>query len=129
MFDPPARTEFARIAALPEGHVDLAEAALWIAAEEYPDLRVAEYLRRIDAPATEADARVSRGRTTRAAVESLNDFLYREQGFTGNRADYYDARNSFLNDVLDRRTGIPITLAILYLTIAHRLGLDARGVG
>jgi regulator of sirC expression with transglutaminase-like and TPR domain len=129
MFDPPARTEFARIAALPEAHVDLAEAALWIAAEEYPDLRVPEYLRRIDALAALADARVSRGRTTRAAVESLNDFLYRTQGFSGNRADYYDARNSFLNDVIDRRTGIPITLAILYLTVAHRLGLDARGVG
>ena len=54
-----------------------------------------------------------------ARVAALNDFLYREEGFAGNRADYYDARNSFLNEVLERRTGIPITLAIVYTWVAR----------
>ena len=129
MLDSPARSHFARIAALPEARIDLAEAALWIAAEEYPELEVPEYLARLAALAAIAGERVSRARTLRERVERLNDSLYRELGFSGNQADYYDARNSFLNDVLDRRTGIPITLAIVWTSVANALGLAARGVG
>jgi regulator of sirC expression with transglutaminase-like and TPR domain len=129
VLDSPARSHFARIAALPESRVDLAEAALWIAAEEYPQLDVPEYLARLAALAGMVGERVSRARSPRERVERLNDSLYRELGFSGNRADYYDARNSFLNDVIDRRTGIPITLAIVWASIANQVGVPARGVG
>jgi regulator of sirC expression with transglutaminase-like and TPR domain len=62
-------------------------------------------------------------------VAALNRFLYEEQGFHGNRSDYYDARNSFLNEVIERRTGIPITLAVIYLAVGTRAGLPLHGVG
>ncbi len=129
MLESPARVQFARIAALPDSRIDLAEAALWIAAEEYPALEVAGYLARLGELADAARSRVSRGANALERVERLNDFLYREAGFSGNRADYYDARNSFLNDVLERRTGIPITLAIVWVSVAERLGVPARGIG
>ncbi len=129
MLDSAARSHFARIAALPESRVDLAEAALWIAAEEYPELEVAEYLVRLATLSETVGVRVTRARSLREKVERLNDALYRELGFSGNRADYYDARNSFLNDVLDRRTGIPITLAIVWASVANAVGVPARGVG
>ncbi|HKC50426.1 MAG TPA: tetratricopeptide repeat protein [Myxococcota bacterium] len=129
MLDSPARSQFCRLAALPDAQIDLAEAALWIAAEEYPDLDVPLSLARLADLSRSADERMRGARSLHERVARLNDFLYRESGFTGNREDYYDARNSFLNDVLERRTGIPITLAIVYVSIAERLGLRARGVG
>ncbi|HTO08106.1 MAG TPA: transglutaminase-like domain-containing protein, partial [Myxococcota bacterium] len=129
MLESPARVQFERIAALDDPRIDLAEAALWIAAEEYPELDVAAQLAKLDALAAAAMSRVTRGADALERVERLNDFLYRESGFSGNRADYYDARNSFLNDVLERRTGIPITLAIVWISVAERLGLAAHGIG
>ena len=129
MLESPARVEFGRIAALPDARIDLAEGALWIAAEEYPDLDVPAYLARLAELASLAETRVTRSGSARERIERLNDFLYRECGFSGNREDYYDARNSFLNDVLERRTGIPITLAIVYVSVAGKLGLAARGIG
>src|SRR3954465_11070555 len=66
------------------------------------------------------------GAEERVAV--LNEFLYGEFGFRGNTDDYYDPRNSYLNDVLDRRTGIPITLAVLYMALGRRVGLPLEGV-
>lgn len=129
MLDSPARIEFARIAALPDARIDLAEAALWIAAEEYPDLDVPLQLARLTDLSRAAGARIQGAFGLHERVARLNDFLYQEWGFAGNRDDYYDARNSFLCDVLERRTGIPITLAIVYVSIAERLGLPARGVG
>lgn len=129
MLESLARREFVRIAELPDARIDLATAALWIAAEEYPDLEVTQYLARLDALAGKIASRVRAAKSLPDRVETLNDCLYRGLGFSGNRADYYDARNSFLNDVIDRRTGIPITLAILYVTVANSLGVPARGVG
>jgi regulator of sirC expression with transglutaminase-like and TPR domain len=129
VLDSPARSQFRRIAALPEARIDVAEAALWIAAEEYAELDVPRYLARLGALATAAEERMRGARGARERVARLNDFLFRESGFAGNREDYYDARNSFLNDVLERRTGIPITLAIVYVSVAERVGLRARGVG
>jgi regulator of sirC expression with transglutaminase-like and TPR domain len=129
VLESPARVQFGRIAALPDARVDLAEAALWIAAEEYPELDVAEYLARLDRLADAARSHVTLGASVLERVERLNEFLFRESGFTGNRVDYYDARNSFLNEVLERRTGIPITLAIVWVSVAERLGMPARGIG
>ena len=63
------------------------------------------------------------------AIESINYQLFEIEGFRGNQEDYYDPRNSFLNDVIDRKTGIPITLSVLYMEVGRRIGLRVEGVG
>jgi regulator of sirC expression with transglutaminase-like and TPR domain len=126
--DPTAagRSELERLAA--REPVDLARAALAIAREEYPDLDEARYLRTLD----EFAARVMRGLPAGALAERrvgrLTSVLFHELGFSGNEADYYDPRNSFLNEVIERRTGIPISLSVLYLEVGRRCGLRADGV-
>ncbi len=124
-----AREQFLRIAHLPDERIDLAEAALWIAAEQYEGLDVPSYLARLAEFAEHARPSVCSAATPEQRIAALNRFLYDEQSFRGNRSDYYDARNSFLNEVIDRRTGIPITLAVVYLSIGARLGLPVHGVG
>jgi len=123
-----ARKRFAAIAAGPDSEIDLAEAALWIAAESCAGLDVAGCRAGIDALADEiVDARDTH-RTIGQRVASLNDALFRVRGFAGDRNDYYDPRNSFLNHVLERRRGIPISLSVLYVTVARRNGLRAEGI-
>jgi regulator of sirC expression with transglutaminase-like and TPR domain len=122
------RERFARIAAAPDRDIDLDEAALWIAAEEYPTLDVRAYLARLDALASGASSRLAPVRSAAERAARLNHILFVEAGFAGNRTDYYDPRNSYLSDVLDRKTGIPITLAVVYMEVARRLGLDVRGI-
>ena len=124
-----AREQFLRIARLPDERIDLAEAALWVAAEQYEGLDVPGYLARLADFAERARPSVSGAETLAQRIAALNRFLYDEQSFRGNRSDYYDARNSFLNEVIDRRTGIPLTLAVVYLSVAARLGLPVHGVG
>jgi regulator of sirC expression with transglutaminase-like and TPR domain len=109
----------------------LAPAAMAIARLEYPRLEPAPYLERIEALGREAARRVSRGgpgATLEARVAAVSRFLYDEQGFSGNREHYDDPRNSFLNEVLDRRTGIPITLALVYIEVARRADVPVEGV-
>jgi len=125
---PSARERFERIARGPDPP-DLAEAALLIAAEEYPDLAVGDYLARLDELAAGARLALAGAPTPEERVLRLNRFLFDEQGFRGNRDDYYDPRNSFLNVVLDRRTGIPITLSLVFLEVARRVEVAAHGVG
>jgi len=124
-----ARARFAEIVARPENELELDRAALLIAAEEYPDLEVERYLDQID-----SFAGMARGRDDAAAdplvrIMRLRDLLFDELEFRGNVEDYFDARNSFLNDVIDRRTGIPITLSVVYIEVARRIGLRLFGVG
>ena len=118
---------------------DLAVAALLIARVEYPSLDCARYVAQLDFIGGEACRRLSAaapsGDTPHnvdadryAKVVALNSYLFDELHFTGNETDYGDPRNSFLNEVIDRRTGIPITLALLYLEIARRAGLPVEGV-
>ena len=108
---------------------DLAPAALAIARIEYPSLDVSGYMQALERMGDEAAGRVARaGARGQDAIKVLNEYLYDEQRFTGNRDRYEDPRNSFLNEVLDRRTGIPITLAVVYLEIAHRAGVHVAGV-
>jgi regulator of sirC expression with transglutaminase-like and TPR domain len=111
---------------------DLAHAALLVARLEYPALDPRPWLEAIGHLGEEALARVAAAGPADAPlhtrVEALNAFVYRERGFTGNRERYDDPRNSCLNQVLERRTGIPITLAILYVELARRAGLRAEGV-
>jgi regulator of sirC expression with transglutaminase-like and TPR domain len=106
----------------------LAEACLLIAQDAYPDLDIAHYLARIDALAAMVKSRVAGDAFAEQKLVVLNRYLFGELGFSGNASDYYDPRNSYLNQVLERRTGIPITLSILYLEIGRRLGLRLQGV-
>ena len=118
--------EFAR---RPDESLDLVEGALLIAREAYPRLDLQRYRTKLDRLGEAARKGLPARATPPAVVESLNEFLFGRAGFRGNNEDYYDPRNSFINDVLDRRLGIPITLSILYCAVARRVGLPAAGVG
>jgi len=113
----------------PDVDMDLAEAALLVAAEEYPGLDVRAYLVRLDEMGHALRQRLEEEPRPERAIMALNRYLFREQGFRGNAEQYYDARNSYLNEVLDRRTGIPITLSTVYMEVARRGGLEVEGVG
>ncbi len=106
----------------------LAEACLLIAQDAYPDLDVVHCLSRIDALAATVKRRLPSDAFAEQKVVVLNRYLFNELGFSGNARDYYDPRNSYLNQVLERRIGVPITLSILYMEIGQRLGLRLQGV-
>ena len=129
MQEPDTHRQFAEIVAGPDEQVDLAQAALLIASQEYPDLDLPLYLRRVDRLARAVARRLDGDRGPLSAVRALSGLLFDEEGFRGNLEDYYDPRNSFLNDVLDRRTGIPITLSTLYIEVGRRAGVPVEGVG
>lgn len=122
----PDSPEFNRLVS-GEKRVDLARVALEIATDLYPDLIPDEYLARIDAM---ADRVRERGlpEPLPDRLQDINEVLFEEEGFTGNTRKYYDPRNSYLNEVLDRKVGIPISLSILYLAVAARTGLTVSGV-
>jgi regulator of sirC expression with transglutaminase-like and TPR domain len=133
---------FAHHAARPEPELDLPRAALLLAEPEYPGLDCAIYLERLDELGQLARERIAGGWVGRGGgdtdlfsgaapreVAQLLRVVYGELGFCGNTDDYYDPRNSFLNEVIDRRTGIPITLAVVLVEIARRAGLTAYGIG
>jgi regulator of sirC expression with transglutaminase-like and TPR domain len=119
---------FVELVSRPEPKIDFAHAALLIAAEEYPDLDVPNYISRLDALGDALMARLGAEPGPEDARDALNGLLYDEEGFHGNTKDYYDPRNSFLNEVLDRRTGIPITLSAVYIEVAERAGIPIEGV-
>ena len=123
-----SRRLFAQLVSRPDEEIDLAGAALLIAREEYPDLQIERYVERLDALAGELGRRVSESGIERVA-SGLSQLLFTEEGFRGNSNDYYDPKNSFLNEVLDRRTGIPISLSAVYIEVARRAGIPAYGVG
>ncbi|MGE3541937.1 MAG: SirB1 family protein [Candidatus Tectimicrobiota bacterium] len=129
MADAEVRRRFAALAETPQGAFRLAEGALLIAQEEYPRLDVVAYLRRLDMMAGEVSARLGLEIEPQHIVQTINAYLFDELGFRGNTEHYYDARNSFLNEVLERRTGIPITLSVAYVEIARVVGLPIVGVG
>jgi regulator of sirC expression with transglutaminase-like and TPR domain len=106
----------------------LAEACLLIAQDEYPGLDVAGCMAQLDAIAATIRGRLAADAPADQKVAAINRHLFEELGFAGNVEAYYDPRNSYLNEVLERRIGIPITLAIVYLEVARRLGLPAQGV-
>lgn len=112
---------------LDDENIDLIRSALVIARTQYPDLDIEEYAARIE--------RMARGVAAMAldvdsgALSALNTVIFEQTNLRGNREDYYDPRNSFLNDVLDRGLGIPITLSIIYMEVARRVGVPLCGVG
>lgn len=109
--------------------IDMAQTAFLIALGEYPDLDVGEEYRALDSLASGASRRIGREREPLALANSLSEYLFDEVGFRGNSEDYYDPRNCFLNEVLRRRLGIPITLSLVYMEIGKRLGIRFEGVG
>jgi regulator of sirC expression with transglutaminase-like and TPR domain len=135
-----ARNTLARLLTLPEPEIPLAEAALVIARERYPQLDVRAYLKRLTALGHELARSLETysqtegtgpgGTWTRSErLRALRNFLYGEHGFHGPRdEDFFDPRNSFLNEVLDRRTGLPITLAIVFIEVGRAIGLELAGV-
>ncbi len=122
-----ARRRFAAAVAQPEAALDVAHAALLVAAEEQPGLDVEDYRARLLALGVEARVRVAA--RPDAPLTAFNHFMFEEQGFAGNQAHYNDPRNSLLSHVLERRTGIPITLSIVYISVGRRAGLEVEGVG
>lgn len=123
------RSRFEAEVARAEPELDLASAALLLAAEEYPQLPLAPYLRRLDLLAERVRDRLGDETAPPVVVQELNRVLFEEEGFRGNVEAYYDVRNLFLNDVLDRRLGVPYTLGVVYLEVGWRLGLPLVGVG
>jgi regulator of sirC expression with transglutaminase-like and TPR domain len=121
-----ARRQFAMLAA--REPVPLARGALLIANEEYPDLDVEKYIDRLGELAREAEPMVRQGTNTVERVQQLSQYLFERKGFEGNRENFGDPRNSFLNEVLNRSLGIPITLSVIYLEVGRRLGLNLYGV-
>jgi regulator of sirC expression with transglutaminase-like and TPR domain len=122
-----ARSRFAAL--LGRDPVPLDEAALAIAEEEYPRLDPDEYLVRLDALAERVRRRAPDLRRSGAALRALREVLFEDEGLKGNEAEYADPRNSFLNEVLDRRLGIPITLCLVAMEVGRRIGLRLHGVG
>lgn len=112
----------------PDEQIDLVRCALHIARDAYPQLDVEAYAARVVAMAAELRPRCA-GRSAQERLRQLNRYLFEEQGFRGSPQEhYYDPRNSYLNEVLERRLGIPITLALLYLAVGRRLGLALEGI-
>ncbi len=124
-----ARKYFYQEIQQPDEYIDLAKAALYLAQEEYPDLDLEEYINALDTMAFELLERLPDERYPMRVIQSINKYLYDDLGFYGNTKTYYDPRNSFLNDVIERRTGIPITLAVVYLEVARRIDFPMVGVG
>lgn len=123
------RALFTEIVSRKDEEINLAEAALTIAAEEYPRLDIPLYLDKLDRIGDMARERASDRVDSLDQISALNAVLFEELGFRGNSGNYYDPRNSFLNEVIDRRTGIPITLTVVYIEVARRIGLFIEGVG
>ena len=120
--------DFATAVSVPDGQIDLARAALLLARDAYPDLDVAKNLAQLDDWANLIRVAV-KARQSDPPFEAINDLLFDRLDFCGNDTDYYDPRNSYLNMVIERRTGLPITLSVVYLEIGWRLGLPLHGVG
>ncbi len=123
-----ARDRFAELVTGTEASLNLARASLLVAAEEYPQLVPEPYLHRLDLFAEQVKDRLNDETAPPVVLNEISKLVFDEEGFRGNTDAYYDPRNSFLNDVMDRKLGIPLTLGIVFLEIGWRLGLPLRGV-
>jgi len=112
-----------------DDEIDLGRAALAIAHAEYPGLDIESYAARMDRLAAAVQDRSGGEADSYRLIAAINYTLFSVEGFRGNRDDYYDPKNSFLNEVIERKQGIPITLSVLYMEVARRVGLDLYGVG
>ena len=121
--------ELRDLIALPEDHIDLETGAFLLARYAYPTLDVQRYQRELDRMAQEVREQIGSRVSGEETVKALNRYLFTEAGFRGNTKNYYEVENSYLNCVLDRRTGIPISLSTVYLLIGKRLQLPVHGIG
>ena len=121
--------QFVLLADLPDEEIDLAEAAFLIAATEYPGLDIKNQLAILDSLSGGARRRLTDENNPLSCINNLSEYLFDEVGFRGNVDDYYDPRNSFLNEVLSRHLGIPITLSLVCLEVGKRLGIPLVAVG
>ncbi len=128
MIDLAGRRLFEQEIQQPDEAINLDRAALYIALEEYPDLDVDAYINALDGMAAAVQERLLDALYPLKILKTIQQYLYAELGYSGNRTEYYDPRNSFLNQVIDRRTGIPITLSIVYLAIARRIDFPMVGI-
>lgn len=117
-----------RLQRAPDREISLLSASLLIAKDEYPELSPADYERRIDDYCHQLSSEFRHADSDTARLSRLNAFLFGELGFAGDERNYFDPRNSYLNEVLDRRLGNPISLAVVQITLAQRLGLPLEGV-
>ncbi len=124
-----ARRAFTEFAAGEITNENLARGALLIALEEYPQLDVEACLQQLDALTDRVLRRCVRGEPPVFRLGHLHAEMFDADGYRGNSENYYDPRNAYLNDVIDRKLGIPITLSIIFLHLASRIGLNAFGVG
>lgn len=128
MLDTQAKNQFERFLSQPDKQINLAQAALMVARLEYPDLDINIYMQRIHQLAGEIRSSLPDNPNAAETLSRLNQVLFTEMGFEGNSSHYYDPRNSFLNDVIDRRLGQPVSLSILYMELANELGVPLDGV-
>jgi regulator of sirC expression with transglutaminase-like and TPR domain len=119
---------FAGLVRCDDARIELARCCLLIAEDAYPGLDVEHYLAELERLALRLRAKLPQTADAEERVMALNQFLFDELGYRGNVDEYYDPRNSYLNEVMERRTGIPITLAIVYLELGRRIGLPLEGV-
>jgi regulator of sirC expression with transglutaminase-like and TPR domain len=135
-----ALREFAAMVVGEDSAINLALAALLIANLQYPGLDVAHYMAQLDSladrarellglPGTDTSSPIPQGTDLLAVIEAMNTVLFDQEHFQGDTEDYYNPSNSFLNDVLERHTGIPITLSLLYIEVGKRLGVHFDGIG
>ncbi len=122
------KSAFKKLLNLPDHDINLAEAALMLARIEYPTLDIDDYLNKIQDIAKEINNRLPDKANAADILKQLNHVLFFEKGYEGNTTSYYDPRNSFLNDVIERKLGIPISLSILYIELGKALGLPLSGV-
>ncbi len=135
-----ARKGFIDLVAQDDAAIDLAQAALLIALEEYPELDIAGCLAQLDLLARRVCATLGVSEPDKLirlpgevdpliAIEAMNQVLFEQEHFKGNQEDYYNPSNSFLNEVLEKRSGIPITLSLVYMEVGKRIGLQIEGIG
>jgi regulator of sirC expression with transglutaminase-like and TPR domain len=116
------------LASLGDDELPLLGTALLIARDEYPDLDAASYSAQVDTYATALRPQLEQDIDLPARLTAINKYLFEEQGYAGNNAQYDDPRNSYMNDVVDRKLGIPISLAVIQIEVTRRLGLPLDGI-
>jgi regulator of sirC expression with transglutaminase-like and TPR domain len=115
--------ELVKVLGLPEEQIDLFQAALLVAKLDNAELEIEPYRIEVQRMAQELKSRVPNGANDQARLAAISQYLFSDNGFHGCRTDYYNRANSYINDVMDDREGLPITLSVLYLELARQIGL------
>ena len=123
-----ARQRFVEIARRPDAQLDLVEGSLVIALEDDPSIDIDDYLERVGEWSGAVRERLDGSRDVDRVVDAINRLLFDEEGFHGEDEDYYDPRSALLSRTLDKHAGLPISLSVLYIEVARRVGADVSGV-